>query len=55
MNIDEIKEEMCYGFCKYLAKANKMQFNSPEDVDKLADLMHDICANCPLNKLEPRK
>lgn len=54
MNIDEIKEEMCDGFCKYLAKANRIVFNSPDDIDELVNVMHDVCANCPLSKLEQK-
>lgn len=53
--LDEIKGEMCDGFCKHLDRANRARFEQPEDIDKLADLMHDICANCPLNKLRGDK
>lgn len=49
--IDEIKMEMCDNYCKYLAKANKVELTCLDDIDKLSDMMHDICANCPLNKL----
>lgn len=49
--IDMIKLEMCSNYCKHLDRANRARFEQPEDIDKLADLMHDICANCPLNRL----
>lgn len=48
--IDEIKMEICDNYCKHLAKA-KCDLTSLDDLDQLTDLMHDICANCPLNKL----
>ena len=49
--LEEIKEEMCDGFCKHLDRANRARFEQPEDIDRLAELMHDICNDCPLNKL----
>lgn len=49
--IDEIKSDMCDNYCKYLDKANKMHLTSLKDLDELTNMMHDICANCSLNKL----
>lgn len=49
--IDEIKMEIYDNYCKHLAKANNVHLTSLDDLDQLTDLMHDICANCPLNKL----
>lgn len=49
--IDEIKMEMCDNYCKYLEKANRVELTCLDDIDKLSDMMHDVCANCPLSKL----
>lgn len=49
--IDEIKLEMCSNYCKYLDKANRVKITCLDDIDKISDMMHDICNDCPLNKL----
>ena len=51
MDKEEIKEEMCDNYCKYLEKANKVHLTSLDDLESLTDMMHDVCANCPLSKL----
>lgn len=51
MSIEEIKEEMCDNYCKYLDKANRVHLTRLDDIDSLADMMHDICSKCPLNEL----
>lgn len=51
MSIEEIKETMCDDYCKYLDKANRVKITCLDDIDKISDMMHDICNDYPLNKL----
>lgn len=50
--LDEIKAEMCDRYCKYLDRANRVNLTGVDDLDQLTDMMHDICGECPLNKLD---
>lgn len=43
-DIEKIKEQMCDDYCKY-----------PICDDVTMEEMHDICENCPLNKLEGKE
>jgi hypothetical protein len=51
MTIEELKEEICGNYCKYLAESNKVEFTSLDELQQLTDAMADICANCPLNRV----
>jgi len=49
--IEEIKEQICETWCKWLDEANKVTFHSIEEVDKAREVLRMRCNECPLNKL----
>lgn len=48
---EDIKQEICATRCKWLEKANSIDYKTLDDLEKMTETMQDICNDCPLKRL----
>lgn len=48
IRLQEVKEDMCDNYCKYPYQY-QMEYEDPEE--GFEEMLSDICADCPLNRL----
>lgn len=49
--IEDIKADVCKSICKWMDKANRAHYDSTDDIEKMNNVMHEICEQCPLTRL----